>query len=249
MKILPGKPADPEDYIVRRRAEILRAHPGFCGKELSLLDLGCGNGATMVELAKNFEHIDGLESPGFRRPVSILPAQKLMRADLEKIDSYTASLWRPVPRDRVTCFEVLEHIRRQEVVLEFIRRLIDDGGLAAISVPNKWWFFETHAKWPLNRVPFLSWMPHFIHKLYARARIYTRRKIVRMVRDAGLRIEAVHYIRAPMDRLPIRWLARILRGRKHMTRIPFLATSIMVIARKEDSDGEDETVPGKQDQV
>ena len=243
VKPLPGKPADPGDYIVKRRAEILRSTSGFCGTNLNLIDLGCGNGETINELENEFNLVMGIDKPPEDSLIYKGCALFLKPGDYR--DDLRISLWdidymQPEyfllgeGEDRVVCFEVLEHLQDDHRGCGVVCGLLRQGGLTAITVPNKWWLFETHAPWPLNRIPFLSWLPTCIHDRFARARIYTRKQIVRMVRSAGLRIEAVHWVRAPMDRLPIRWLARILRGKKHTTRIPFFATSIMVIARKEE---------------
>ncbi len=60
-------------------------------------------------------------------------------------------------------------------------KLLKDGGLAAISVPNKWWIFETHgARLPLlpwNQGPVLFLASELIHERFANARIYTKKRI------------------------------------------------------------------------
>lgn len=250
MKPLPGKPAQPTDYIVHRRAEILRATPGFCGEDLSLLDLGCGNGATMVELAKDFTRVDGIDKA--RQPASILPGQSVWWVDLDTM-AWFYSKHLPAA-DRIVCLEVLEHIAAPLVICKMIRDTLPYGGMAAVSVPNKWWVFETHGAWlpllPWNRVPFFSWLPKRLHDRWAKARIYAKREIVNLLRQAGLSVLRVHYVRAPLDRLKWRWLAERLRGRKHTTRVPFFATSILVIAMKLQHDEEPGLVqPPKWDEV
>ena len=42
-----GRPADFSDRIVERRINLVNGITGFTGKNLSLLDIGCGNGASM----------------------------------------------------------------------------------------------------------------------------------------------------------------------------------------------------------
>jgi tRNA G46 methylase TrmB len=46
-----GKPADSNDLLIQRRINILRTIPGFFGKDLELLEIGCGNGNTLLKLA------------------------------------------------------------------------------------------------------------------------------------------------------------------------------------------------------
>ena len=118
-------------------------------------------------------------------------------------------------------------------------RCLKPGGVLAISVPNKWWIFETHGAYlPLlrwNRVPFLSWLPQFIHRRIARARNYKKSDILYVLKQAGLEIVNAHYITAPMDRLRpprLQQLARHWLFRASSTSVPFLAPSILVVARK-----------------
>ncbi len=110
-----------------------------------------------------------------------------------------------------------------------------------ISVPNKWWIFETHgARLPLlpwNRVPFFSWLPRVIHERYAYARIYTKSRIIRVLQKAGYEILRVVYVTAPMDVLKKGRLKQFLLKyifKNDSTNIPFKSTSILVVARKPD---------------
>ena len=118
-------------------------------------------------------------------------------------------------------------------------RVLTPGGTLVLSVPNKWWIFETHgARLPLlpwNRVPFFSWLPRPIHGRFARARIYTRGRILRLLAEAGFEILACRYLTAPMDVVRQEGLAALLRRTIFSgpgTRWPILSTSIFVMARR-----------------
>ena len=88
--------------------------------------------------------------------------------------------------DRIISFEVIEHLSNESGVQYYFDSLKDDG-ILAITVPNKWWIFETHgANLPLlpwNRVPFFSWLPKFIHERFANARIYTKKRIKKLLEN------------------------------------------------------------------
>ena len=108
-----------------------------------------------------------------------------------------------------------------------------------ISVPNKWWIFETHgAKLPLlpwNRVPFFSWLPKFIHSKYANARIYKKREIIALLSEYGFKVEEAKYITAPMDVLPKgKFKDFIIKTffNSELTKSPFKSPSIFVVATK-----------------
>jgi 2-polyprenyl-3-methyl-5-hydroxy-6-metoxy-1,4-benzoquinol methylase len=140
--------------------------------------------------------------------------------------------------DRLVSFEVIEHLPSDDGVANYAKSL-KVGGIAAISVPNKWWIFETHgAKLPLlpwNRVPFFSWLPRPLHERWAHARIYTKKQICTLLEQHGFEIEKVEYIMAPMD--VIKWgpLQRFLRRwvfNSHTTKIPFKAVSILVFCKR-----------------
>ena len=137
----------------------------------------------------------------------------------------------------------IEHLRNEDSVSAYYN-VLKDGGLAAITVPNKWWIFETHgARLPLlpwNRVPFFSWLPKPIHERYANARIYSIDRIVKLMEKNGFTVIDYCYITAPMDVLkegPLkRFLVKnIFKG--DSTKIPFLSTSVFVMAQKNTKNG------------
>ena len=140
--------------------------------------------------------------------------------------------------DRIISFEVIEHLSDESGIKYYIDSLKDDGVLA-ISVPNKWWIFETHgAKLPLlpwNRVPFFSWLPRPIHEKYANARIYTKKRIRTVLENHGFTIIDCQYIMAPMDVLSEgklkNWIIKHIFN-LDTTKISFKATSIFVVAKK-----------------
>jgi len=56
-----GRPADFDDRIIQRRLRLVNAIPGFTGTDFTLLDIGCGNGASMFGLYKKMKYCLGLE--------------------------------------------------------------------------------------------------------------------------------------------------------------------------------------------
>jgi 2-polyprenyl-3-methyl-5-hydroxy-6-metoxy-1,4-benzoquinol methylase len=233
-----GKPAEFTDRIVLKRIALTEQIKDFCGKELTLADVGCGNGASMFLLADKMQKCVGFEvfsthQAAFEEMKKAENANncEFLMVDIEK-ESY------PVQFDRMICFEVIEHLENDKNV-KVLYDMLKAGGRAAISVPNKWWIFETHgAKLPLlpwNRVPFFSWLPRPIHEHFANARIYTKGRISKLLRSVGFEIEQIKYITAPLDVLKDSklkdWLLKnIFTG--NTTQVPFLATSIFIVVNK-----------------
>jgi 2-polyprenyl-3-methyl-5-hydroxy-6-metoxy-1,4-benzoquinol methylase len=233
-----GKPADNNDLLVWRRIDLVKAYPGFLDSTLDMVEIGCGNGNTAVPMANHFKSVMGLEYASVHaQEFEALRAEQGAENAAFGVWDIMAKPYEPAA-DRLVSFEVIEHLPSDDGVANYAKSL-KVGGIAAISVPNKWWIFETHgAKLPLlpwNRVPFFSWLPRPLHERWAHARIYTKKRICTLLEQHGFEIEKVEYIMAPMD--VIKWgpLQRFLRRwvfNSHTTKIPFKAVSILVFCKR-----------------
>lgn len=233
-----GKPAEFNDRIIQRRVRLVEAIPNFVGKDLTLLDIGCGNGASIFALANQMKHCVGIDIcddhlPEFK---AYIQSNNITNCEHQIIDIENNT---PTQKfDRMISFEVIEHLTSEDGVAYFYNAL-QEGGLVAISVPNKWWIFETHgAKLPLlpwNRVPFFSWLPTKIHEKYANARIYTKKRIIKLLEHHGFTVLSAEYITAPMDVLPQGKFKNFVINHffnNDTTKIPFKSTSIFITAQK-----------------
>ncbi len=245
MSIELGKPADYGQYIIERRYRLALLLAGDALKSDGFyLDVGCGNGAQTVLFAAHFKKWVGVDVEVERLEEF---RHELMRQHYPAADAdFDIVLYDgdniPAGNDEVdvlTCIEVIEHTKDDRATIKELYRVLRKGGTAIITVPNKWWIFETHGAHlpllPWNRVPFFSWLPRFIHERYAKARIYRKHQIVRMLKETGFTIRHALYVTAPMDMIKQPFLQRIARGwifKKHSTNIPMLSTSVMVIATK-----------------
>ena len=233
-----GKPANFDDQIIQRRLRLLKQIPEFTGEGLTLLDIGCGNGASLFRLYNDFKFCLGIditdehlsEFNNFKEQNKIHNCEHQI-LDVEKNVP-------PEQFDRLISFEVIEHLQSEDGV-KFYYDALKEGGLAVVSVPNKWWIFETHgAKLPVlpwNRVPFFSWLPKRIHEKFANARIYTKKRIVKLLTTHGFTVLSAEYIMAPMDVLPKgKFKDFVIKYffNGDTTKIPFKSTSIFVLAKK-----------------
>jgi ubiquinone/menaquinone biosynthesis C-methylase UbiE len=239
--VLPalGKPADLGQMILARRRRLLLQHVSLAGK--ILLDFGCGNGAQTIGFSEDGCMTIGVDVQAdqlafFRQALSAYNAPPILPVccDGARLPLRNSSV------DVVVSFEVLEHLPDEHDALQEIRRVLKPGGDLIITVPNRWWIFETHgARLPLlswNRVPFFSWLPRQLHQRYALARNYSRRTISAIVHREGFRIQAANYVTAPMDALRHSGMQRLLRAsvlRDDVTRLGILATAVFIHATKE----------------
>ncbi len=232
-----GKPAGYGQEILRRRRRLTASLVPFEGR--TVLDFGCGNGAQTLEL-----------SGAQRRLIAVdidLDDLSILRAAAGPSDAIFPVLYdgsdlplRDGSVDAAVCYEVLEHVPNEALALAEIRRVLKPGGDFLLTVPNKWWIFETHGAalplLPWNRVPFFSWLPGPFHRRFAYARIYRKKDIVRLLTRNGFSVHAVLYVRAPMDALGNSWLRDVLRAgpfSRDSTRCPWMATAILLHCRKE----------------
>jgi len=231
-----GKPAGEDDLILQRRFRLARRHHDARGG--TLLDFGCGTGTQTSLFRPLVDQVIGVDiDPAFLSAFDARfpddPGWRSLRYDGFEIPLEDASA------DVLTSFEVLEHVEDEGRALDEMVRILRPGGSLILSVPNRWWIFETHGAdlplLPWNRVPFLSWLPKALHDRWAHARIYRRREIVAKLQTRGFRIRHSGYITAPMDVVSWAPLRQALRGsvfREDETSIPFLATAVLVVAER-----------------
>ena len=234
-----GIPASGGQFILERRMRLVR--PLFPEAGGHLVDFGCGNGAQTLLLAEDFDRCTGVDVSenfleDFRREIAIRGWQD--RCDVLVTEGGPI----PLPdgsADVVTSFTVLEHVPDEQAALAEMRRILRPGGKLIITVPNRWWIFETHGAdlplLPWNRVPLVSWWPKKLHDRWARARIYRRREIEKLLVESGFNIDVSFRMTAPMDMIswePLRRLVRSTLFRPDRAPSPFQATEIVVAATR-----------------
>ncbi len=234
-----GVPAAGGQFILERRRRL--TSPFLPWPRRHLVDIGCGNGAQTLAFADGFDRVTGLDiDPGYLGDFRQEIARRGLNGRFLALAGGSEAI--PLPdgcADCVTCFTVLEHVPDQVATLRELYRILRPGGRLLLTVPNRWWIFETHGAdlplLPWNRVPLVSWWPRALHDRYARARIYRKREIRSLVGQAGFDLEAVFNVTAPMDMIswaPLRRSVRALFFRSDRTSLPFLATEIMVAATR-----------------
>jgi ubiquinone/menaquinone biosynthesis C-methylase UbiE len=118
-------------FYVSRFADAIRLLGGPVG---SLLEVGCGSGIFLVELAKHCDRLYGCD---------MHPNMHLARAMLER-EEVSAELcqadaaclpYENESMDAIVCMSVLEHIRDLEGPSREFHRVLRPGGVAIVGVP------------------------------------------------------------------------------------------------------------------
>jgi len=235
-----GKPAESGQLILQRRHRLISTHVPLRPQDV-LLDFGCGNGAQTLLFAGQVDRLIGIDLVAGHLAAFRDAAQRQgleRRASAVLYDGGALPLGAASVDVVISC-EVLEHVADEAAALREIHRVLRPGGWLAVTVPNRWWVFETHgARLPLlpwNRVPLFSWLPTSLHDRWAHARIYRRRQIVALLRRHGFAVEHAAYVTAPLDVLPagrVRDLLRATLVRADRTAVPVLATAVLAVARR-----------------
>ena len=232
-----GAPIEYGYLGIKKRLNLILKNVSLKGR---LLDVGCGNGAQTIEFSKFVDLCVGIDIEDERL--------RFFRRMCKKLNIYNCRIVKKDATnfgfsdetfDVITCIEVLEHISNQEKALREMYRVLKKGGILILSVPNKWWIFETHGAalpiLPWNRVPFFSYLPKRIHDKYAYARIYTKKEIVTLVEKAGFKIINVEYLMPPLDKVKnriLRHLGRKVLFKLEKTPVKVMGVSIFVFAKK-----------------
>src|SRR3989344_1275265 len=117
-------------YRVRRElAKKLIAIYAGKGGGLHILDIGCGTGALMTELASLGE-VEGVDASEIA--IEYCRSRGLTRV---RVGSAEALPYPEGTFDIVLALDVLEHVRDDRVAIAEIRRVLKQGGAAVIFVP------------------------------------------------------------------------------------------------------------------
>src|SRR5690348_6489178 len=135
-----GKPADDEDKIIIRRINVLARYPEFFNRSLDCIEAGCGGGATITRVANRFRKTLGIDIFDYSKQFGEQKQKNAaVNCEFKQIDLEKQKLNDQF--DRLISFEVIEHLKSENSVATYYD-VLKDGGLAAITVPNKWWIFE-----------------------------------------------------------------------------------------------------------
>ena len=118
-----GKPADADDEIILRRIRLMKEIPGFFDKEKTLVEVGCGNGATLFHIHSEFKRclgVDILDEYG-ESINKFVSENDIHNLSFNKLNVEETPLNQKF--DRLVSFEVIEHLETDKSVSEFLKLL------------------------------------------------------------------------------------------------------------------------------
>jgi len=157
-------------------------------EEHRAVDLGCGTGRHVLELAKGPGSIIGADISlndlrAGRYLLEIMRRRGEVRARVHWMQTAGERLpFRDGAFDRVICTETLEHVDDDHVLARELERVLKPGGILAVSVPDE---YSEKVFWRLSE----NYRTH----VGGHVRIYRRPQIVALMREVGLEPYAVRY--------------------------------------------------------
>lgn len=206
-----------------------------------VLSIGCGLAVELLLLRKRGYNTIGLDP----QQSFLLKGKKGGNAD-DLIQAIGEQIpLRDGTFDLVLLFEVLEHVMKPALVLNEINRLLKPGGILFVTVPNRFYPFETHGIQFRGKqiqnilgigIPFFSMAPGFLRRRFERARIYTKAELALLLRRHCFEIYMVEYTMPTLDYARQTHLVRAIRHVfRSMGRVPFvreLGPNIMMVSVK-----------------
>lgn len=119
--------------------DLLKSKLGNFSPDRKILDIGCGTG-TELEILKKYGQVSGLDIDDSALNIIKTHGCLTIKGDIESIHLEKDSF------DCICCFDVLEHLRNDQAVLEKIYASLRPDGYIFFTAPTFSFLFSTHDK-------------------------------------------------------------------------------------------------------
>jgi SAM-dependent methyltransferase len=164
-----------------------------------ILDVGCGRGVLLADLAGHGYEVHGME----RSPAAARGADP--RAQIRIAPNLAAAKYLPEFFDAVLLWHVLEHLREPVATVREIHRILRPGGKLVVAVPN---FSSLQAGWAGPAWFHLDLPRHVFH--------FPLRALRRLLEQSGFTCESVHHFSLRQN--PFGWIQSSLNRRRDLPR-------------------------------
>lgn len=182
-----------------RRLTLIRRYVAL--EDRSILDIGCGVGTYVRQLAAFSEKVYGVDVSAARLKHPGQQALNLLAAAGEHLPFADATF------DCALLNEVIEHVDNDRETLSEATRVLRAGGHLVIYAPNRLYPFETHGIYLGNRyhfgnVPLVNYLPDPIRNyLVPHARAYRWRDIRVLLTGLPLTVVVHEYVYPGFDNI------------------------------------------------
>lgn len=167
-------------------------------KTRSILDLGCGAGATLRALKdRGFAYVAGVEVLPEQVAIAKMHADRVLLIDLNLVGfkSPTFFTWAFGRKfDVVLMADILEHLPFPGTLLNAVHGLLEDDGVIIISLPNSGWVDMVNKI--LNQDWTLMTNGHFDH---THMRFFCRENVRSLLQSAGYEILKLQPLKSQED--------------------------------------------------
>lgn len=134
-------------WFRNRNKIIVRALNDYIPKLTDFLEIGCGTGYVLSGIAESFPGIRLSGSEVFIEGLTFA-ARRLPRADLFQMDARNIPFYEAF--DAIGAFDVLEHIREDERVINQVHQALKPGGVFLLTVPQHAWLWSVVDEYSLH---------------------------------------------------------------------------------------------------
>lgn len=174
-----------------RNKIILWALHKYSPKLKSFLEIGCGTGFVILAISKQFPTARLFGSEYLEEGL-VYARQRLPTAEFTQMDARCIPFESEL--DAIGAFDVLEHIKEDEAVLQQIFNALKPGGIVFITVPQHRWLWST------------------VDEYACHVRRYTSKELHQKVCHAGF--EIIRSTSFVSTLLPAMYLSRLLQRNK-----------------------------------
>jgi SAM-dependent methyltransferase len=194
-----GHPSQVWTRGLERRLQLMRRYVPLEGKRI--LDMGCGVGAFVRRLGEYSDEVYGTDIDRERVAEGTQEVTNLGLAVCEAVPFADNTF------DVIILHEVLEHVTDDQQTLREAKRVLAPGGSVVIFCPNRLYPFETHGifigkRYFFGNIPLINYLPDALrNRLVPHARVYSKRRLRRLYRRAGLRARLHSWVYPGFDHI------------------------------------------------
>jgi len=164
----------------------------YIGSFENFLEVGCGTGFVLSAVRSSYPtaELHGSEyfEEGLTHARRRVPSANFSKLDARKMNDDERF-------DCIGAFDVIEHIKEDELVLSNLSRALKNGGTLLVTVPQHRWLWSD------------------VDKYACHVRRYTRSELVGKVTDSGLTVEYVSSFVSLL--VPLMWFSRLRTNSKN----------------------------------